>query len=529
MSQWTAKIRLFRRRDVVASLAFACVFAVLGASVLTHLVHRIMVRAAQDRLMDVSLDSITKSDALADAALRQLEAMNASPLPRCSPQELDTLRAEIFRAGTLQDAGWFDGEQIRCSAEVADSDHRTGDLHEVARLADHLEIYRSDNLFSIERKPTLIARMGDAYVNTGELAQEFSGPSWLHFTSVMTDTRGASTAVAEPRMARIFSTEGRYLVNGSVYATACSTRYRVCDTVSAPVKYILDRAPAPTILAIACGIVMGGMAGGILPLLYQRRKTLESQLYRAIRKNQLHLEYQPIARIKDQRIVGAEVLCRWRNRDERLEKPQDFVRVAERKNWIGILTKQVVARALHECGELLRRCPGFTLSINLSPYCLRIPGFIAEMEELLKAHNVQPTSMALEITESAAAHDSELIEQIQALRALGHPIHLDDFGKGYSSLSYLHELRIDAIKIDQAFIQAVGTDSIEVDILPQILSIARNLRLEVVVEGIETAEQQAYIASISDTLLGQGWLYGRPAGRDELSALLDCGAECATS
>lgn len=504
----------------------AGILAVAGASVLTSLVHRIMIRAAQDRLMDLSGDSIAKSDALAEIASRQLKVMNASPLPRCSPQELDALRAAIFRAGKLQDGGWFEGEQIRCSAEVADSVHRAGDLHLVAKLADDLEIYRSDDLFSIEHKPTLLARMGEAYVNTGELAQEFSGPSWLQFSAAMGDASGGYTGVGDARAAWMFTTSGRYLYDGSVYATACSTRYRLCNTVSAPVNYILDREPAPTILALVCGGVMGGMAGGILPVLYRRRRTPESQLYRAIRKNQLHLEYQPIARIKDQRIVGAEVLCRWRNKDGRLEKPQDFVRVAERKNWIGILTKQVVAGALDECGELLRQCSGFTLSVNLSPYCLRIPGFIAEMEQLLKAHDVKPTSMALEITESAAAHDSEWIEQIQALRALGHPIHLDDFGKGYSSLSYLHELRIDAIKIDQAFIQAVGTDSIEVDILPQILTIARNLRLAVVVEGIETAGQQAYLAGFSDTLLGQGWFYGRPAGSDELRALLDCAEEC---
>lgn len=145
---------------------------------------------------------------------------------------------------------------------------------------------------------------------------------------------------------------------------------------------------------------------------------------------------------------------------------------------------------------------------------------IFELERLLKAHRVKPSSVALENTESAAAHDSDLIQQVQALRSLGHPIHLDDFGKGYSSLSYLHQLRIDAIKIDQAFMQAVGTNSIEVDILPQILSIARNLHLSVVVEGIETAKQHAYITGISDSLLGQGWYYGTPSSLDQLRALV---------
>jgi sensor c-di-GMP phosphodiesterase-like protein len=115
-----------------------------------------------------------------------------------------------------------------------------------------------------------------------------------------------------------------------------------------------------------------------------------------------------------------------------------------------------------------------------------MPELLEELRQLLAAHGVKPESVAIEITESAAAHDSELIAEIQQLRAMGHPIHLDDFGTGYSSLSYLHELRIDAIKIDRAFMRAIGTHSVQVDILPQIISIAQKLNLDVVVEGIET-------------------------------------------
>lgn len=529
MPLWTAKIRLIRRQDLLAALTIAGIFAVAGAFGLCNVVHRVMLGSALDRLMDLSQGSILRSEALVDTAIQQLHVMNASRLARCSPQDLDTLRAQIFRTGVLQDAGWFEGEQIRCSAELAPTFTGTSDLHIVAKLLNHLELYRSDSFFNMRQKPSILVRMGDAYVDTGELAHEFSGPSWVQFSATVTDARGGYAGIRNSPAAWIFTSPGKYRYKDRVYATACSTRYRLCDTVSVSASYLLGRNNAPTFIGLACGGAMGGMVGGLLTLLYQRRHTLERQLYRAIRNNQLHLEYQPIARIRDQLIVGAEVLCRWKNENGVLVQPQEFVRIAEQKNWIGALTRHVFSMALEECGELLRENPGFTLSINLSPYCLQIPGLIPELQQLLNARDVRPTSVALEITENAAAHDSSLIQQIQALRAIGHPIHLDDFGKGYSSLSYLHELRIDAIKIDQAFMQAVGSHSIEVDILPQILSIARNLNLAVVVEGIETAEQQAYIAGISDELLGQGWFYGRPTGCDQLCALVAEPAQAALS
>lgn len=529
MPAWAAKIRLIRRRDLLSALAVACLFGVAGASCLYYVVHRVMIRSAQDRLMDLTQSTIVRSDALVDTAIQQLNAMNRSPLPRCSPQDLDTLRGQIFKTGKLQDAGWFQGNQIRCSAQLPNSPDQTGDLRLIAILPNSLRVYRSDILFSIQNKPTILARLGDAYVNTGELAREFNGPSWMEFSATLTDVDGNHTGAHDPQTASLFTSPGKYLYRDRIYTTACSTRYRLCDTVSVSTSYVLERDVAPSVIALVCGAVMGGMLGGFLATLYRRRKTLESQLYRAIRGNHLYLEYQPIARVRDQQIVGAEALCRWRSESGTLEQPQDFIRIAEQRNWIGALTLAVLTRALGECGDLLRENPDFTLSVNLSPYCLRIPGMISELQRLLKAHRVKPSSVALEITESAAAHDSDLIQQVQALRTLGHPIHLDDFGKGYSSLTYLHQLRIDAIKIDQAFMQAVGTNSIEVDILPQILSIARNLHLSVVVEGIETAEQHAYIAGISDSLLGQGWYYGTPSGLDQLRALVDGPASAARS
>jgi sensor c-di-GMP phosphodiesterase-like protein len=112
-------------------------------------------------------------------------------------------------------------------------------------------------------------------------------------------------------------------------------------------------------------------------------------------------------------------------------------------------------------------------------------------------------------------------EAMLRLRQQGHSVHVDDFGTGYSSLSYLHDLSIDTIKIDRSFTQAIGTQAVTIGILPQILAMASVLNLDVIVEGIETAQQASYFAEADSSIRAQGWLFGRPVPVGEFRTVLD--------
>ena len=136
---------------------------------------------------------------------------------------------------------------------------------------------------------------------------------------------------------------------------------------------------------------------------------------------------------------------------------------------------------------------------------------------------ISPQSLTIEITETSTVRRDRAVNTIRSLRERGHSVHIDDFGTGYSSLSYLQDLSVDAIKIDRSFTQSIGTGSVTMAILPQILAMAEALNLQVIVEGVETPEQAAYFADAKLPVQTQGWLYGRPvpAGefrRDQLSA-----------
>jgi sensor c-di-GMP phosphodiesterase-like protein len=128
---------------------------------------------------------------------------------------------------------------------------------------------------------------------------------------------------------------------------------------------------------------------------------------------------------------------------------------------------------------------------------------------------VPSESVTIKIMENSTARHDNAIETIRRLRASGHRVHIDDFWTGYSSLAYLQDLSVDAIKIDKVFTQAIGTGSVAVSIVPQIFAMAEVLELEIIVEGIETEEQAQYFASTGRRIRAQGWLFGRPmpAGR----------------
>lgn len=271
-------------------------------------------------------------------------------------------------------------------------------------------------------------------------------------------------------------------------------------------------------------LILGGLAGGlfgfIVAFLYRRNRNLDHQLRRAIRRDKLRVEYQQIVSLASGRIVGAEALARWTNEDGFAVVPNIFIKVAEEHGFVGSITRLVVHHVLRDFAATFRARPDFQVSINIAATDLADPQFLPMLEHALKQAGVSARSMVIEITESSTARYEVAIAAILRLRQRGHSVHIDDFGTGYSSLSYLHDLSVDAIKIDRSFTRSIGTEAVIAAILPQILSMANALRLQVIVEGIETRQQAVYFTATAQPIHGQGWLFGRAVTADAFHSLL---------
>ncbi|MCE8033946.1 MAG: EAL domain-containing protein [Halomonas sp.] len=235
---------------------------------------------------------------------------------------------------------------------------------------------------------------------------------------------------------------------------------------------------------------------------------------------QLELHYQTQHRIMDGAVVGMEALLRWRHPEHGMVSPADFIPLAERHGLMGPLGNWVIDEALaqmarwHEMG-----LPQLPLWINISA----IQMFQGELETSLSAglarHGIEPSQLGLELTESVLLDEraGDIVPRLEALRAKGHRIAIDDFGMGYSSLSYLKNLPLDKLKLDRAFIRSLPDDPADAAIVSAVLAMARGLGLDVVAEGVETHGQLDFLQQAGCRLV-QGYLYSRPGPADVIEA-----------
>jgi diguanylate cyclase (GGDEF)-like protein/PAS domain S-box-containing protein len=237
---------------------------------------------------------------------------------------------------------------------------------------------------------------------------------------------------------------------------------------------------------------------------------LSQDLRNALAASEIGLVYQPIFRTTDLMLVGFEALARWNHKKDGLIGPNVFIPLAEQAGLIHEIGSFVLETA---CAEAKLRAKNLTMAVNLSPLQFRDVNLPERITAILRKTGLEPARLELEVTESLLIENSAAATQaLLALRNIGVSVALDDFGTGYSSLSYLCDYPFGRLKIDKRFIQALGNDPNADAIVEAIMSLARNLRLEVTAEGVETEAQLAHLQKIGCPQV-QGFLLGRPGPR----------------
>lgn len=245
------------------------------------------------------------------------------------------------------------------------------------------------------------------------------------------------------------------------------------------------------------------------------RFKLERDLKRAVEKKELRLFMQPQFNVAGEK-VAAELLLRWEHPELGMISPAEFIPIAESSNLIVDLGEWVMNQAAQLLHLARQKEISLHLSINISPRHFAKSSFVPWLNNLVKEQKIDPKFLVLEVTEGLFLHNLDSVsEKMRSLRTLGIEFSIDDFGTGYSSLAYLKRLPVNEIKIDKAFVQDAPQDADDAALIDALLAVAEKMQLRVVAEGVETFEQADFLKQCSQSIIYQGYLFGRPAPVEE--------------
>ena len=256
------------------------------------------------------------------------------------------------------------------------------------------------------------------------------------------------------------------------------------------------------------------------------RLMTKSKLKRAFERDELRVHYQPKYSLKTGEVFGAEALVRWELPDRGLILPADFIPIAEETNLIIELGEWVLDKVCEDFRYWQRSVSSAgRIAVNLSLKQLRQPNFINRINSIMRGHEVSPTSLELEITETTLMENPDrTIKLLDQLYSLGLHLAIDDFGTGYSSLSALQQFPISTLKIDKSFVRDVANNTDDATLVGTIVQMGQNLNMDVVAEGVENEQQLIFLKSL-DCTFAQGLLFGEPMSSDKYLELLLAQAE----
>jgi len=247
---------------------------------------------------------------------------------------------------------------------------------------------------------------------------------------------------------------------------------------------------------------------------------LETDLRRALDRKEFVIQFQPIVDIRKKTVHSFEALVRWRHPTRGLLLPCDFIAVAEETGIIVPIGIWVLTESCRYAHEWQKYHPKAAVSVNLSPRELQQANIVETVAGIIQTTKITPSTLILELTEGALSEDPAGVgEKLVRLRALGVKVFIDDFGTGYSSLSHLQRLPCDTLKIDRSFVGRLGTEKGSGEIVQAIVSLARNLGMHVVAEGIETRQQLEALRKLGCEL-GQGFWFSHPLEPEAVMALV---------
>ncbi len=387
------------------------------------------------------------------------------------------------------------------------------DLDRFKEVNDNLGHFAGDELLRA------VARRLEACIRPEDTVARLSGDEFAILLESITDTSDAGRVAERIEEALSFPIN----LNGAEVATSASMGIVTSSMSHDQPEQVLRSADMAMYRAKAAGRARYELFDRAMHTDALERLQLETDLRRAVEKDEFRLHYQPVISLSTGRVTGFEALVRWEHPERGLVQPADFIPVAEETGLILPMGNWVLKEACRQVKlwqSLHPRENPISIGVNLSSRQFSNPGLIDQVTQALESTGLAPSTLRLEITEAAiidkGRHAASILSQV---RALGVHVYLDDFGTGYSSLSYLLGLPIDGIKIDRAFVGSMETDENSLRLVRTILTLTEVIGVRVEAEGISTAEQLKELRALN-CHQAQGYLFSAPIPKDAVEEVL---------
>src|ERR1700674_1456977 len=388
---------------------------------------------------------------------------------------------------------------------------------------DQLIVQIAERLVSSVRREDVVSCSADANGEVRQIGEDtLARMGGDEFTILLVDIRDASDGirVAERIQQKLASP---FLISGQEVSITASIGIALSATGYSTAEDILRDADTAMYRAKALGKSRYEICDPAMHARAVSRLKLETDRRRAMDGEEFRVHYQPIVSLRDCRIIGFEALLRWQRPGFGLVMPEEFVPVAEETGLIlfsGLWVLREACRQMRAWNLQFPSDPAFTVAVNISGKQFAQPDLVSEVDRILRETCLDPHCLKLELTESVTMREVERAARIFGeLKTLGVRLSMDDFGTGYSSLSYLRRFPLDTLKIDRSFISEMEDTSESRAIVQMILSLGRSLGMEMVAEGVETAEQASLLRSLGCEY-AQGYFFIKPTDQEGIAEVL---------
>jgi len=508
--QWNPFGRIWQHKRLIAITA-GVIMAAVPLIGFDYWLSDLVQRQTQEDSTQLAKRAIDLAETRLTRAVSALVTLRTLGADSCTPDDITMIRAVLLTATPVKDIAVVgdDGKE-RCS-QLGSSVSTVLMSEPITRpVAAVLETVRlTTGSTDLYQRVRLLA---DG--NHAELAAFI--PSDLFIPMIANEEAALRPAV------RIITRSGAVLVqshnndariweSGAAFGVASSDRYGF--TASAALPRTRDSSTYRDLSKISL-FVPGAIAVLIMAFaaLLPRRQPVNpvAELQQAIRDGEFVPYYQPVVDIRSGRIVGAEVLARWKKPDGSLVLPGSFIPLAESSGLIVELTQHLMRRVCIDAGPAIGARPGLKIGFNFSAALFSNRNTVRDVRKMFSNSPIALSQVVLELTEREQIADlTEARQVIAALQGIGVRIALDDVGTGHSGLSYMLKLGVDIIKIDKMFVDAIGTDRKSSTIVETLVDLAHNMRMDIIAEGVENFEQVAHLRELG-IRSAQGYVFAPP-------------------